>query len=332
MSRESQVIELFTRETDPLSVADIAAREGCSRPTIYMILKRNGVALTRARKASFKRQEAGRTGQRKLRDSAGAVARFVSYHVDPADVIELRADHPAIVEGRTLFPTTVAKAMDSPRILVSGKNNPKTGGMVLKGAWKGMPIFVVTLEERKTCPRSCVMWGGCMGSAMPFSRRHDAYDPDFIGALAAEVITTCRANPQGIVVRLHVLGDFYSVAYVKVWAHLLAMLPGLHCFGYTARRSDDPDPESARIGQAIEEVRRAWSRFAIRTSHAEPGPMRAIVRDVPSDDPSVLTCPAQLEKTAACSTCLLCFTPAARDKTILFLRHGMTRKRGSHPS
>ena len=39
----------------------------------------------------------------------------------------------------------------------------------------------------------------------------------------------------GFVVRLHVLGDFYSVEYVGLWRRLLRQYPTLRVFGYTAR-------------------------------------------------------------------------------------------------
>lgn len=334
MSTESEIVEMFSRTENPLSVADIAAREGVSKPTIYLILHRHGapVAARRPRgepKPPKAEKPALARPARALRDSAGGIARFVSFKSDPRDVIELSADHPAIVEGRTLFPTTVIGAQESPRFLVSGKNNPKTGGMVLKGAWKDMPIFCLTLEERKTCPRSCAQWRGCYGGAMPFARRHDAFDPDFMGALAAEVITMGRAYPKGFVVRLHILGDFFSPEYVLLWAHLLNVVPSLHAFGYTARRVDDPDPYSAKIARCIAEVTRAWSRFAIRTSHTEPGAERAIVVLDDPKIPGVVVCPAQTDATAACSTCALCFAESGRNLTIAFKKHGMTKRRGT---
>ncbi len=250
----------------------------------------------------------------------------------------LGVGHPAVVEGRTLFPSTVVLPAASPRFLISGQNNSKIGADIIKGPWAGMKVFMLTLEERKTCPRSCAQWLTCYGSAMHLARRHDAFHEDFIPALAAEVITTVREamnerrrgrdKVKGVVIRLHVLGDFYSVRYVAMWAHLLAMLPDLHIYGYTARRVDQDDAESRRIARAIEELRRAWSRFAVRTSHTEVGPGRAIVVDAPLEHPDVIMCPAQTKATETCGTCALCWSPAARGKTIAFLRHGMRRPTG----
>jgi hypothetical protein len=73
--------------------------------------------------------------------------------------VGLRQDHPAAVEGRTIFPRSVVGAADSPRLLVSGHNNSKLGKEVLRGSRAGWPIFHLTLEERATCPRSCPVLG-----------------------------------------------------------------------------------------------------------------------------------------------------------------------------
>jgi hypothetical protein len=50
-------------------------------------------------------------------------------------------------------------------------------------------------------------------------------------------------HPGGFLVRLHVLGDFYSVRYAELWHEALEAYPALHIFGYTAR---EPRARSAR--------------------------------------------------------------------------------------
>ena len=257
-----------------------------------------------------------------------AVRRFDSAEIDPSASIGLALDHPAVVEGRTIFPTTVVGSLESPRFLVSGHNNPKLGKTVLKGPRTGWPIFHVTLEERATCPRSCHAWLTCYGSAMPYSRRHRP-DSEFLPLLAAEVATVARANTDGLLVRLHALGDFYSTAYVETWVELLAKFPQLSVFGYTARREDADDAESRKIARMIRLVTaQAWERFSIRFSRAEAGPQRSIIVDEDPGLPDVIVCPAQTKQTEACATCGLCWAPSARDKTIAFLRHGMKRHTG----
>lgn len=74
---------------------------------------------------------------------------------EPASVSELRPDHPAMVRNMPLFESTIVDASQSPRVFISGANNRKIGKVVVKGAWKGMPIYTLTLPERMTCPKSC---------------------------------------------------------------------------------------------------------------------------------------------------------------------------------
>lgn len=262
---------------------------------------------------------------------AGSGRRFAAVPVEPDRVRQLAEDHPAVVEARTLFPSTVVSALDSPRILVSGRNSPKLGDRIRKGPWRGMPVFQVTLEERATCPRSCPVWRSCYGDAMHLARRHDAADPDFGVALWAEVVSTYRAvmnerdPPPGMVVRLHVLGDFPSARYVGIWADLLDKLPGLHVFGYSARRPDADDDASRDTARALIELTdRSWDRFAIRWSRADAVPQGAVVVDSPAEAETLgaIVCPAQTGATDSCSTCGLCWAKASRDKAIAFLRHG----------
>lgn len=243
----------------------------------------------------------------------------------------LRADHPAVVDGRTLFPSMVAGTDVAPRFLVSGHNNPKLGKQVLKGPRAGWPIYHLSLEERATCPRSCAMWRDCYGNAMPYARRHTP-DAGFIDALKAEVQTLARAHRGGLLMRLHALGDFYSTEYVRAWADLLDAFPQVHVFGYTARDPDSLVNEERQIGMALRWLtEQAWDRFAIRFSRSTPGPQRSVVYDEAPADPQVIMCPAQVEKTVACASCGLCWADAARDRTIGFLRHGMKRRIAPKP-
>lgn len=232
----------------------------------------------------------------------------------------LRDDHPAIVEGRPLFPKTVNPS-ESPRLFVSGHNSRKLGKRVLKGTWAGMDIYQLSLPERTTCPPHCHVWNSCYGNAMPFARRH-APGKELEEYIPRELMELSRRHPAGFVVRLHVLGDFYSVDYVKVWYEALREIPQLHIFGYTARdEAHDRD-----IFTRICVMNELWpERCAVRFSRTVPGSNHAIVvsfGEKLSDD--VIVCPAQTEKTQACATCALCWSPAAKHKTIAFIEHGPT--------
>lgn len=245
--------------------------------------------------------------------------------------MRLREDHPAAQWGATIFPRQVRTPGAARRILVTGRDQRKIGGRVRRaGAWDGWPIYTLTLEERGTCPRSCHHWLTCYGNSMQWAVRIDASDPAFIPELGIELEELQARHPAGFVVRLHILGDFYSTRYVAQWAAWLDRFPALHVYGYTAR-----DPESD-IGRMVAELASlAWDRFAVRLSSELPGPGRAItVFDPnPPDLEGVITCPAETEhpdgtrKTNGCGTCALCWHPAARSKTIRFIAHGGHRGR-----
>jgi hypothetical protein len=135
-------------------------------------------------------------------------------------------------------------------------------------------------------------------------------------ALWNELLALQFAHPGGFMVRLHVLGDFYSVDYVRMWERALKAFPALHVFGFTAR-----EPES-EIGAAIWALTEAdWSRVAIRFSGLN-SPTKASVLQGDSNgegvSSSAIPCPAQTGATDCCATCALCWSS---DRSISFARH-----------
>lgn len=260
------------------------------------------------------------------------VARFGPTKIDAENIMALRPDHPALAGARTIFPASVIDPEDSPRLLVSGANNPKLGARVRKGPRRGWPIYHLTLEERATCPRSCQEWAWCYGNAMHLARRHAA-GPGLEAALQDEIADLALEHPGGFMVRLHTLGDFYSVPYVILWRDLLDAVPALHCFGFTARNEFEDDSRSRAIAARIADLTMThWDRFAIRFSRPFPGPQGAMVVDAKPTGPGVIQCPAQTGQTAACATCGLCWASAAQDKTVAFMRHGMNRRNAGRRS
>lgn len=222
--------------------------------------------------------------------------------------VVIGALHPAYRSGRTIFPSRVFDPSEVRRVLKTGHQNRKIGREVRKGPRRGWPIYMLTLEERATCPRSCQAWGFCYGNQSQASERIVA-GAELEAALWSELAELQRRHPTGFMVRLHILGDFYSCAYVEMWERALAAFPALHVFGFTAR---DPAGE---IGQAVLAITgHQWERFAIRFS-GMPGPIMAARL---GDDPDAVTCPAQLEKTDCCATCALCWQS---DRSIAFRRH-----------
>lgn len=237
-----------------------------------------------------------------------ALRPMAENHVPQRDL-----DSPAIREGRTVFPTRLRIPGQS-AVLKSGFNQAKIGAKFHKGKWRGMRIFSVSLEERATCPTTCGLYRGCYGNGMPFAIRFK-HGPALEQQIAVEVAELARKYPRGFVVRLHTLGDFYSVGYVRFWERLLDQWPMLRIFGYSARW-DKGDPIADEL---LGLIARRWDRFAVRLSGA-PIEVRSTItvdhrRDVPAD---AILCPAQIGKTESCSTCALCFQTERR---IAFVRH-----------
>lgn len=228
----------------------------------------------------------------------------------------VRPDASFVVEGRTKYPSTVVNPKDSPRLFVSGHNNRKIGKEVQKGPWKGMPIFTLTLEERATCPRDCAMWVDCYGNSMHMARRH-RHGPELEKAIVSEIAHLASEYRRiGFVIRLHVLGDFYSPEYAGLWLGLLARHQSMRIFGYTAHRTGP-------VAELIYKMNDIFpDRCLIRTSGKEPGFERTIVVESLDDADGAIVCPAQTEKTECCATCALCWSEAAREKTIAFIKHG----------
>lgn len=236
---------------------------------------------------------------------------------DPATL--RRANSSAAVEGRTMFPSTVVDPKDSPALLVGGHNNLKLGKMVMKGPWKGMPLYHLTLEERATCPSDCAVWNDCYGNAMGQARRHST--KELTAFLEQEIQTKAQEHPEGFVVRLHTLGDFFSVQYVVFWEMVLDLYPALHVFGYTARKRDS---DIGKRIKALTDLR--WGRFAIRFSDAEPKAQGTTVIDRIPEGSQVAegtVCPAETGQTQCCATCGLCWSPSNRTKPIVFVKHGV---------
>lgn len=255
--------------------------------------------------------------------------RFTDFKpLHPETVNGLPPDHPAILEKRTLFPTTVKRPDEVDRVLVSGANNRKLGDRIIKGSWAGYPIYHLTLEERATCPDSCFLYSRCYGSGMPQARRHGT--DGLMPVLERELVALQQVYPQGFAIRLHTLGDFFSIDYVRFWERMLDQLPALHVFGYTAREKD------TEIGAALWQITQTcWDRFAIRWSADDGAPQGSTTIFRIPDAPRVpegIVCPAETGKTNCCGTCGLCWSKATKDQAIVFIAHGPAFRHDNAPS
>lgn len=263
-----------------------------------------------------------------MRTTPGSLRRFPSHNPPTVDRRQtpgrgrsgnlahagLSPCHPSAKEGHTRYRKTVRTPGPGQRLLKSGHNNRKIGAQVVKGKWKGFPIYMLTLEERATCPRDCLHWLDCYGNEMHWSHRFSCGE-ELEAGLEYELGYLQRRHPRGFLIRLHVLGDFYSAAYVRRWADWLKVFPALHVYGYTAR-----NPVS-RIGMAIVDTKaRHPERFAMRFSNWPvlvwgANTIRRIAR---GRQPEGIVCPEQSGDTDCCGTCGLCWTTPAN---IAFIQH-----------
>lgn len=294
------------------SVAQIADELRTSRGAIYAKARFLDLPNRPDGRPRKRRSSAGAAKGQARRHDATRQRRFTGVkHDAEGPRIVLPDYHPASREGTTFFPSTVVPASHLPRILKSGVNSRKIGAVVAKGRWANMPLFTLTLEERETCPRTCREWASCYGNNMHWSQRV-ADDGTLALRLWGELASLSAQHPGGFVVRLHVLGDFYSVAYVEFWRSALEQFPPLRIFGFTARQPDTP------IGAAIAAIADAsWDRFAVRFSGADLAEGAAEVIDQPADATGIL-CPAQSDPERCCATCGLCW---ATRRNISFVRH-----------
>ncbi len=268
-------------------------------------------------KAAVKRDERVRKSRIAVRNKR----RFASNFAPSGDVRRM-AD--ATATG-SIFPHSVKTWPPGPgekseSILKCGGLNAKIGANVLVGALKGARIFTLTLEERATCPKSCGLWRECYGNGMQWARRWSP-SPAWEKALTCEVARACATHAK-VLIRLHVLGDFYSFKYLRLWVELLDQHENLSVFGFTAWRPN------TKIGRGIARVRSALGmRFCVRNS-GFTGKWGAFTIDFPTRKGMLgdaVVCPEQrgaigdISDTKHCGNCGACWRSSA---PIAFILHG----------
>ncbi len=205
-------------------------------------------------------------------------------------------------------------------ILKKGSSNAKLGFKVTAKKWTGKRLYSLTLVERETCPTTCHHWNDCYGNNMPFAHRYKNSNIDLF--LEREIESLMQKHKEGIVIRLHVLGDFYSVEYVNFWQEMLIRHPKLCIFGYTARRGDN-------IASAIWFLNKRFSdRCVIRHSGNYEADIQSDTQGPFKEDWSYAAeesfegksfdCPEQTGDLKDCASCGLCWTTP---KTVRFLTH-----------
>ena len=210
----------------------------------------------------------------------------------------------------TIYRKGIKRPMDAKSVLKPGASNKKLGRKVLKGKWKGAYIYSLTLTERATCPTSCHHWEDCYGNNMPFAHRFE-HGPLLQDKLTEEVRALCSKHDK-VAIRLHVLGDFYSIDYVRFWDALMCVHPNLHVWGYTARTDS--------IGREVMALNLRYpNRWAVRISSSQEStdPMNIFAAEEGFTGDHFV-CPEQTGKVKSCGDCGLCWQST---KTVKFLSH-----------
>lgn len=287
---------------------EIADALGAAISTIHFDCKHLGITLPRKRRRNT---GTDRAADRKEKAASKKVAvvrdrrRFKTVPVPMGD--------PAVLapEGSTgtIFPGRVFQPDGAEDLLKDGCNQAKIGGDVLVGWLKGARIYTLTLEERATCPTSCRHWLSCYGNSMPHSRRW-RHGPELMARVEQEIADLCSQHDR-VLVRLHVLGDFWSVEYVDLWARLLERFSGLHVFGFTAHK------QGGEIGDYIAAIRNLHPRrFWIRHSDMT-GLWGSFTVDFPTQQKTIgdaVVCPEQRDgmsgerKGTHCGNCAVCWS------------------------
>lgn len=227
--------------------------------------------------------------------------------------------------GTTIYPKTVREPQVGDDVLTDCANQVKIGGRVLIGDLAGANIYGLTLEERVTCPTDCSLWSHCYGNGMPFSTRWE-HGKGLEMAVEDHVRRLVAKGP--LLVRLHILGDFYSYNYLLFWARLLDTYDDLHTFGFTAWKP------TTEIGQGVARLREVYPRrFAIRHSGIL-GAWGSATIDFPTEKRFIgdaVVCPEQLDansdepKGKHCGNCAVCWQT---DRAVVFIEHGKMRRKG----
>ena len=201
--------------------------------------------------------------------------------------------------------------------IIKDSKNIKLGKKVIKGMYNNYKLKTVTLIERETCPADCVHWDDCYGNNMPFAHRISHENQNLLQKRIYNELL--NSTNQLLLIRLHVLGDFFNVKYVKFWSIMLNTFKNIAIYGYTANNINSKIELSRDIAKEI--IKLNYSEHShIRFSNDLTNSFSANSFDIvkPVKGKSIL-CPVQENKTANCGTCGLCWNQ--NSQSIIFKTH-----------
>lgn len=227
----------------------------------------------------------------------------------------------------TVYSSNVVYFHDGDRApLKPARDNGKLhSNVVVRGQFAGYHMYSLTLEERATCYEKCGQLKTCYGNNMPFAKRYRV-DSVLMDAIEAQLATLTR-NGRKILLRLHILGDFFSVEYVTFWQRMLNHFPTVAAFGYTHWPIITPQ------GQAVERLVKAMpGRFNIKFSADDPRQIpllsgytlggTIVVKDWADAPKGWIKCPAQMAADRGISLgCAECGIACATNANVAFVEH-----------
>ena len=232
--------------------------------------------------------------------------------------MELNTNHKAIVNATTLYNAskfTIRDVSNYKHKVLKASTNIKLGKKVTKGKLKGMKMYTLTLIERETCTDECEHYTDCFGNNMHVAHRFEVNDA-FMLRLESDIHATAVANPNGFLVRLHILGDFKSVEYTLFWERMMIHYPNLHVYGYSRNHIDSKYSHVRDIAKELIRLRNKYqNRWAVRFSNKLDQEYSANSRDITDKG---ITCLAQVKTDVSCSDCTLCWSSK---KAIGFITH-----------
>mgnify|MGYP003153770038 CR=1 FL=1 len=201
--------------------------------------------------------------------------------------------------------------------ILKKSTNIKLGKKVLKGKYKDYKLKTLTLVERETCPTDCFHWKTCYGNNMPFAHRMGNKDQNLLQKRIYNELL--NSTNKLLLIRLHILGDFFNVKYVKFWSIMLNTFKNIALWGFTANNINSKISLSRNIAKEIIKLNyseHSHIRFSNDLTNKFSGNSYDIVKPVKGKS---IVCPVQENKTANCGTCGLCWNQ--KTQSIIFKTH-----------
>ena len=179
------------------------------------------------------------------------------------------------------------------------------------------PIANFSLPSIETCPGRTslcerICYGGKIDDRFPSSLA--AYERNLDNVLSVDwdlqmLRWLARNQPRSF--RIHVDGDFFSVAYIQDWVAIAQANPGTVFLAYTRSWRIAPLRRALEHLRSLDNVRLFAS--ADSEAHDTPAGWPVAWIDAPVDGSKAIKCPTYSPAHIQCADCNLCFRPSPRN-------------------